>query len=475
MEHLNISDESLESLPSSSDPKNDRTNSLWRFTRKPESNEPQRDEQNRRIFYCMQFSCSYDTVVSTNFRKHLQSVHNIIVQVQESRVRRLALQQVQNLTVNVEAPTITKGISEKLNKDSLREALTRLIVRRSLPFTAVEWPELHALLILLNPDVRSMIPTQHRTIRADIQTSWATQKHELAQTLRTARSRINVSLDIWTSPNTHLFLGVVAHYVRQKEDKISKSLLGLRQIGSHRGEEQWDVSRTILQEFGVVRELGVVIADNASTNDVLCRTIGKYFKEGLNQEWDSTREQIRCIGHIINLIVQAFLFSTISSELLEEPDHLETEDLDSRTYQNRNQKEFRAMGSLGKLHNIIVHIRSSAGRTHAFVSAARKKIPLDNRTRWNSWFHMLETAVELERHIDYYIKTQPDIENDRLHATDWDTLRTTHSFLTAFSHLTLQNEGDDRDISNVLPTLIIIKTHITTAKTRASQSKVRTF
>jgi len=47
---------------------------------------------------------------------------------------------------------------------------------------------------------------------------------------------------------------------------------------------------------------------------------------------------------------------------------------------------FRTMGPLGKLHNIVIHIRGSSGRTKEFEDLAGRIIPLNNRTRWNSWY-----------------------------------------------------------------------------------------
>ena len=61
----------------------------------------------------------------------------------------------------------------------------------------------------------------------------------------------------------------------------------------------------------------------------------------------------------------------------------------------RGKRIRELMGPLGKLHNNVVHIRSSANRTTWFKSKARKVIPLDNRTRWNSWFNMLSVAFDV--------------------------------------------------------------------------------
>jgi hypothetical protein len=41
--------------------------------------------------------------------------------------------------------------------------------------------------------------------------------------------------------------------------------------------------------------------------------------------WDPDDNRLRCLGHIVNLIVQAFLFSSISIEELESYDRVEQE------------------------------------------------------------------------------------------------------------------------------------------------------
>jgi hypothetical protein len=48
------------------------------------------------------------------------------------------------------------------------------------------------------------------------------------------------------------------------------------------------------------------------------------------------------------------------------------------------KQKFWLLGPLGKLHNIIVDICSSANRTTEFLAVATRMVPLDNRTRWNS-------------------------------------------------------------------------------------------
>jgi hypothetical protein len=108
---------------------------------------------------------------------------------------------------------------------------------------------------------------------------------------------------VWTSPNRLLFLGVVAHFVRGEIGQLSKNLIGLRQIAGHSGEEQFHTLHTVLMEWGLWHDLGVIIGDNVTTNDTLCRTISEWFSLHTEREWDPQIQRIRCLGHIINLIV----------------------------------------------------------------------------------------------------------------------------------------------------------------------------
>jgi hypothetical protein len=120
-------------------------------------------------------------------------------------------------------------------------------------------------------------------------------------------------------------------------------------------------------------------------------------------EWDSIHWRIRCTGHIINLAVQAFLFQNVIGM-----EQLESYDEKERRGEIGDKEErrvlFRLIGPLGQLYNIIVYIRGSSGRTKEFLELVGRMIPLDNRTRWNSWFLILVVAIEKVGAIDAYAK-----------------------------------------------------------------------
>jgi hypothetical protein len=454
--------ESLEISSTQTSRKN--TSSIHQYCRKPLEEEPVRDNQNRKLYYCS--LCSYSGNSTTNIRYHLQSKHDILSDRAIPRTKATAALQLQQLwkqasVDNQSAEFNSLILKSVLHKEVLNQALINLIVVRNLPFRAVEWPELHAFCQALNPESASYITTAHSAVSKSISQSFQTQKDIVRRKVQSAITNIHLSVDIWTSPNRHLLLAICSHFVDSQE-RCTKSLLALRTVANHSGEEQWDALLPVLQEYGIVRKLGAVVGDNSSTNDTLCRAISEYLHKEEEITWDFTHQRIRCQGHTINLIVQAFLFNNTQLEKIESYDKETTlEDELNKQTQTEREEVFRTMGVLGKLHNIIVHSRASTGRTKEFKSLAGRLIPLDNSTRWNSWYQMLSVALEKEPAIDNYVKANfKTLEKDYLSPQDWRTLRTINSFLQPFNRATLETQGDSTTFDQLLFTMDVLGRHM---------------
>jgi hypothetical protein len=82
-------------------------------------------------------------------------------------------------------------------------------------------------------------------------------------------------------------------------------------VPGHNNDDQFLIFLLILKDYGIVRKFGTIVADNVSPNNVLCRLIENYWKKELGLIWKVAKWRIRCIGHIINLVVQAFLFANV--------------------------------------------------------------------------------------------------------------------------------------------------------------------
>jgi hypothetical protein len=122
-----------------------------------------------------------------------------------------------------------------------------------------------------------------------------------------------------------------------------------------------------------------VIGDNISTNNTLCCTIKDYLLKEENTVWVADQWQVRCLGYIINLVVQAFLFyNAIKMEELALYDKLKAI---GQLNLKETKRRFRLLEPLGQLYNILVHSCSSVGRTEEFLALATRICPLDNRTR----------------------------------------------------------------------------------------------
>ncbi|KAM4060285.1 hypothetical protein HRG_014220 [Hirsutella rhossiliensis] len=120
--------------------------------------------------------------------------------------------------------------------------------------------------------------------------------------LQSAKSKVHLSLDIWTSPNRLLLLGVCSHFVDHAQEARRKALLALRPVANHSGEEQFVTLLPILRDF-----------------------VSTYLKEE-GVKWDPEVHRLRCLGHVINLAVQAFLFQNSidlkEGEICEDADDL---------------------------------------------------------------------------------------------------------------------------------------------------------
>jgi hypothetical protein len=376
------------------------------------------------------------------------------------KIQSKALEQLKELYDQAESSGQTEEIDARvflrqLDPDVVNEALVSLIVVRNLPFRAVEWPELHAFCQVLNPQSKDVVTTAHSQVAKKIKESWNSHKDTVRRILQSAVSNIHLSLDIWTSPNKHLLLGIVAHCVDHLQEKHIKALIGLPKVEGHSGDDQFVALLPILQDYGILHKLGAIVGDNASTNDTLCRTTEKHLLDKESVKWDAKQWRIRCTGHIINLAVQAFLFQNILKiEELESYD--EKEEKGEKGDNEERRVKFRLIGPLGQLHNIIVYIRGSAGRTKPFLEIAGRMIPLDNRTRWNSWYLMLVIALDHKAAIDSYVEDHPDLEVDGLSRQDWTRLRTIKDFLAPFYRATLETQGDNASIDKVLFTMDVL-------------------
>ena len=118
------------------------------------------------------------------------------------------------------------------------------------------------------------------------------------------RSRIYISADLQTSPNSLALVNIVIYYL-DKNLKVQSILIGMRRVyGAYSGENITKAIIPILQDFNIAPRLGYYISDSYGANDTYLREIYRRLRLDINSR------RIRYLEYILNLAAEAFLFST---------------------------------------------------------------------------------------------------------------------------------------------------------------------
>ena len=80
---------------------------------------------------------------------------------------------------------------------------------------------------------------------------------------------IYLLLNIWTSLNRLLFLGICAHFVNQGQEKQLKALLALCTVANYSKNKQFATLLPVLKDNGIIQKLRFIVYNNASLNNTL--------------------------------------------------------------------------------------------------------------------------------------------------------------------------------------------------------------
>ncbi|XP_031282595.1 zinc finger BED domain-containing protein RICESLEEPER 1-like [Pistacia vera] len=120
----------------------------------------------------------------------------------------------------------------------------------------------------------------------------------------------------------------------------------------------------------------MISVDNATSNDVAIRVLKQNFTITRQLSCGGKMFHVRCCAHILNLMVQDGLW------------------------------QIRRI--INKIHESVVYINGSEGRLKVFVEIVQQlrlpcqKLILDCKTRWNSTYDMLETAIKFKEVFPRY-------------------------------------------------------------------------
>lgn len=317
----------------------------------------------------------------------------------------------------------------------------------------------------LNPLAVNKVPKSANTVRADIVKCFQVAKETINQSLQMSKSKIHFTFDLWSSPNYKSIIAIVGHWTNSK-GKVEKATLALREIlGGHRGAEDLaPVIHEVVKEYGIQNKLGWFMTDNVGNNDTALEGLNELLQEEGGDGFDVEARRLRCLGHVVNLAVKLLLWNDKTADLCKDLQEVvdvvrELHGLDSR--QKAKIKEWRARGVVGRLHNIVVHIRGSNKRQSEYMTEFEidcEKIPafmvhIDNDTRWSSTHDMILSAVKNKERLNYYISRTPELTDDAVSTDDWEDLKEMLELLKPFKIVTMLGQQKGTTMGSVASSL----------------------
>jgi hypothetical protein len=256
---------------------------------------------------------------------------------------------------------------------------------------------------------------------------------------------------LWTSANHKSFLAVVVHYC-SPAFKIESVLIGFRELfGPHSGENIAALVEAVVVDYDIESQLGCFILDNATNNDTCLATMAKTY--GWSKK-EVLQRRLRCFGHIINLVAQAFVFGA-QSEIFEQ-----TLEVYEKQIQDGTIKLWELRGPIGKLHYVVLYILKTPQRLQRFLAGFKDEVSptdlmpkRDNSTRWNSVYYMIQRALRLKDNLDVFcsLNTRDRIGDEGLLSSqiltpvDWVVLTQIAAGLALFEEVTIDLQGFAKD------------------------------
>lgn len=203
--------------------------------------------------------------------------------------------------------------------------------------------------------------------------------------------------------------------------------------------------------------------------------------------FDPSKRHIRCVAHIINLSLQAFLLASSKEALIAalnaaddtSNDQLfaqfydtlhdagqttRTDEADQRRRASRrgnrileNFTGWQHIAPLRKVHNIAVWIRKSTLHSAIWDDEIKLRLGIDNATRWNSWYRLLDNFLRYQSRVkQFLIDHDRELQDDILLASEWEFIERTHRFLQPFASATLLAEGARSTLSQSLSIMDVL-------------------
>ncbi|KAL0340775.1 UNVERIFIED_CONTAM: putative AC transposase [Sesamum radiatum] len=320
--------------------------------------------------------------------------------------------------------------SWKFDQEATRKALARMIIIDELPFKFVENEGFRQFVSVACPEF--IIPSRTAII-GDCYRLYFDEKNKLKTYFKITGQRISLTVDTWTSSQRLTYMCLTAHYI-DTDWKMQKVILNFIPRPTHKGDDVGLLIEKCLLDWGIDRIFTITV-DNTSSNDTIVAYLRRKFVNQGTAVLGGKFLHMRCVAHIVNLIVKDGL-----KELNESIERVRTV----------VRYVLQSLAKLKKFNNFVVEEKVESKRS----------LCLDVPTRWDSIYTMLETAVIFQRVFERYEMSDADFRGDFMPdgpygkiglptKYDWDMVERFVKVLQYFYKLIVQISGSLYVTSNI--------------------------
>ncbi|KAG6537101.1 hypothetical protein ZIOFF_002182 [Zingiber officinale] len=194
---------------------------------------------------------------------------------------------------------VIKGF--QFDQEASRCMLAEMIILHEYPLTIVEHHGFRKLLASLQPLFK--VPCRN-TIKSDILKLYDYEKTKVLSLLECNKGRIALTTDMWTASNQRKgFLALTAHFIDDNWTLQSRILRFAYVRSPHTLEVLANVIVKSMMDWNIDRNISTITVDNCSTNDSLINNV-LHKLDHSTLMLGGTLFHMRCVAHILNLVVQ---------------------------------------------------------------------------------------------------------------------------------------------------------------------------
>ncbi|XP_012851801.1 PREDICTED: zinc finger BED domain-containing protein RICESLEEPER 2-like [Erythranthe guttata] len=332
---------------------------------------------------------------TTQFHRHLQSCRVFQKEKAARDKGKFSQTQIGFLPTTVELSFFPALRDGKFDMEKMKEAVAHWIVMHEHPFSIVEDEGFNLMQRLGMPEWRSFTRITAKIIYVKV---YDVEKQQLKVVLKNV-NKISLTTDWWKSKNQKIeYMVITGHWIDQSWILQKRTLNFVHLPPPRRGLDIANAVWRCLEEWGIDSKVHTISVDNASANDTAIDNL-KIFIE--------TQDGLSQIKDIIEVV------------------------RDSVEYIRRSDARLKIFSEIVKQLNL-----------------RDRKLVDDCRTRWNSTYEMLATAIKFKDVFPRFADREPHFEKCPTNE-DWKKVEKVCSVLKVFWTATHIISESDYPTSNL--------------------------